>query len=47
VPDVSGLAIRDIRCLFIASFGFLPEQDGIKVFNVNPARVTPALGQIR
>jgi hypothetical protein len=47
VPDVRGLVTLDTRCLLIAGFGFLPEKDGIKVFNVNPARVIPALGQIR
>jgi hypothetical protein len=32
---------------FLADFGFLPDEDGINVFNVNPARVIPALGTIR
>jgi hypothetical protein len=46
VLDVHGLVTLDTRCLFLAGFGFLPEEDGIKVFNVNPARVIPALGTI-
>lgn len=37
----------DTSCPFLADFGFLPDEDGIKVFNVNPARVIPALGTIR
>ena len=28
----------------ITSFGFAPEDNGIKVFNRNPVRVIPALG---
>jgi hypothetical protein len=46
VPDVYGLVTLDTQYLFIADFGFLLKQDGIKVFNVNPARVIPALGKI-
>ena len=47
VFDAPGLVILDTRCPFIAGFGFLPVEDGIKVFNHNPARVIPALGTIR
>jgi hypothetical protein len=31
----------------IGAFNFLSEQDKIKVFTENPARVIPALGKIR
>jgi hypothetical protein len=47
VLDLPGLVTLDTWYLFIAGFGFLPQQDGIKVFNVKPARVIPALGKIR
>ena len=45
--DLPGLVTLDTWHLFIAGFGFLLEQDGIKVFNVKPAREIPALGKIR
>jgi hypothetical protein len=38
---------RTLRLTLIGAFAFLCEQDKIKVFNQNPARVIPALGQIR
>jgi hypothetical protein len=41
------LVILDTRCGFIADCGFLPVEDGINIFNHNPARVIPALGTIR
>jgi len=47
VLGAHGLVILDTRCGFIAGFGFLPVEDGINVFNHNPARVIPALGTIR
>jgi hypothetical protein len=47
VFDAHGVVILDTRSPFIAGFGFLPVEDGIKVFNHNPARVIPALGTIR
>ena len=47
VLNAHGLVILDTRRPFIAGFGFLPVEDGIKVFNHNPARVIPALGTIR
>jgi hypothetical protein len=47
VHGTNGFVILDTRCPFIAGFGFLPVEDGIKVFNHNPARVIPALGTIR
>jgi hypothetical protein len=31
----------------ISSFDFLTEDDKIKIFNENPARVVPALAKIR
>ncbi|MGD0703632.1 MAG: hypothetical protein ABSA02_27585 [Trebonia sp.] len=31
----------------ITNIGFAPEDNGIKVFNHNPARAIPALGTIR
>jgi hypothetical protein len=31
----------------IGAFDFLSEEDKIKIFNENPARVIPALGNIR
>jgi hypothetical protein len=31
----------------IGTFDFLSEEDKIKIFNENPARVIPALGKIR
>ena len=47
VLDAYGPVILDTRCLLIVGFGFHPVEDGIKVFNHNPARVIPALGTIR
>jgi hypothetical protein len=31
----------------IESFDFLSEEDKVKIFHENPARVIPALGKIR
>jgi hypothetical protein len=47
VPGAPGFVTLDTSSLFMAAFGFLRDEDGIKLSNVNPARVIPALGTIR